>query len=151
MKRFAALFISWILLNATASMAVEEHMLMARIQHDFPEAMSLLQKTIGEYGYTVSRIQHIDVGLSASGFQTDRYRIVFFGKPEEIRRLSQQYPQMIPYLPLMMTILSEGDETLVVATDPLILGAIASDPDLEQLLQRWQSDMRAIMDEMRLH
>lgn len=152
MNRLAALLLTaLLLLLSSGSQAVDEKMLMTRIQQDFPEAMSLLQKTITEHGYTVSRIQHVDVGLTASGFKTDRYRIVFFGKDEEVRNLSRQYPALIPYLPLMMTIFSEGDETLVVASDPMILQAVSEDETLKQYLLRWQTDMGSIMSTLRVN
>lgn len=149
MKTFTTILLGiYLLFTAATGQAVEERMMMARIQQDFPEAMAQLQKTIGEYGYTVSRIQHIDVGLTASGFQTDRYRIVFFGKPEEIRQLSTRYPRLIPYLPLMITIFSEGEDTLISATDPMILRSVSSDQALEHQLLRWRGDIAAIMDEL---
>lgn len=150
MNQLAALLLTaLLLLLSSGSQGADEKMLMARIQQDFPEAMSLLQKTINDHGYTVSRIQHVDVGLTASGFKTDRYRIVFFGKGEEVRNLSRQYPALIPYLPLMITIFSEGDETLVVASDPMILQAVAEDKALAQQLRHWQADIEAIMDTLR--
>ncbi len=127
----------------------EERLLMMRSTQSFPEAMLTLQKTLGEYGYTISRVQRVDIGLTSSGFQTDKYRIVFFGKSEEVRELTGLHPQLIPYLPLKMTLFAEQEETLLVALDPIALREIVPTEEFSYRLQRWKNDLLAIMDEMR--
>ena len=67
-----------------------ENLTMARTKQTFPEAMLKLQETIGDLGYTVSRVQRIDIGLTSSGFATDKYRIVFFSTAEEINLISKK-------------------------------------------------------------
>lgn len=129
--------------------AAEETLLMMRSSQSFPETMLAVQKTIGEYGYTVSRVQRVDIGLTASGFETDRYRIVFFGKPGEIRHLSREHPELIPYLPLKMTIFAEQDETLLVALDPTALDGVVGEESFAQQTQRWKNDILSIMDDLR--
>jgi uncharacterized protein (DUF302 family) len=93
-------------------------LLMARTELDFPEAMAALQQSITEHGYRVSRVQRVDYGLTRRGFETDRYRVVFFGKAEEIDELVSSHPEMIPFLPLKVVIFAEEDQTLVTAIDP---------------------------------
>ena len=115
----------------------------------FPETMLALQQTIGEYGYTVSRVQRVDIGLTSSGFATDKYRIVFFGKPEEVRHLSNRYPQLIPYLPLKITLFAEQEETLLTTFDPVLLTTIAADEAFRHQAMRWRNDIIAIFDELR--
>lgn len=133
----------------SASAVADEYLLMARSKQGFPETMLVLQSSIKEHGYTLSRVQRVDIGLTASGFQTDKYRIVFFGKLDEVRDLKQRYPQLIPYLPLHMTIFAEGEDTLVVAEDLTLLPELASTPELSMLFQRWKNDVLSIMDELR--
>lgn len=150
MKKTLRLLLIALLAQFTSqAFAVEERLLMMRSTQSFPETMLALQKTLGEYGYTISRVQRVDIGLTSSGFQTDKYRIVFFGKPEEIRTLSKQHPQLIPYLPLKMTIFAEQEETLLVALDPLALKDIVDDEDFAYRLMRWKNDILSIMDELR--
>jgi uncharacterized protein (DUF302 family) len=126
-----------------------EHLLMVRAATGFPETMLNLQNSIKEHGYTVSRVQRVDIGLTASGYQTDKYRIVFFGKPQEIRRLTAKYPQLIPYLPLKLTIFAERDETIVVTEDMTLLQALAPDNEVGILFVRWKNDLLSIMQELR--
>lgn len=148
MKIFSRLILLLALCSTSAN-AVEESMLMMRSAQSFPETMLALQKHLGEYGYTISRVQRVDIGLTSSGFQTDKYRIVFYGKPKEIRTLSKRYPQLIPYLPLKMTIFAEQDETVLVALDPTMLEDVVGNDEFYYTLQRWKNDILSIMDEMR--
>jgi len=128
--------------------AAAEELLMARITRPFPEAMNNLQESIRAKGYVVSRVQRVDVGLTANGFQTAEYRIVFFGKKTEVRDLSAAYPELIPYLPLTIVVFAEGDDTLVLATDPLKLGEFFNKPELLARFRIWETDVRAIFDEV---
>ncbi len=132
-----------------AGVAHAEQLFMARSQQAFPEAMATLQSAISEHGYTVSRVQRVDLGLRGSGYKTDKYRIVFFGKPEQVRRLTQRYPQLIPYLPWPVTIFAERDQTLAVTTNPEALQALQTDAELRRVFRQWSGDLRAIMDEVR--
>ncbi len=129
--------------------AAEERLLMMRSTQDFPEAMLALQQTLGDYGYTVSRVQRVDIGLTASGFQTDKYRIVFFGKPAEIRDLTRAHPQLIPYLPLKITLFAEEEQTVLVALDPTALHEVVPTEAFRYRLMRWKNDILSIMDELR--
>lgn len=128
--------------------AAADELLMVRVTRPFPEAMNNLQETIRAKGYVVSRVQRVDVGLTASGFPTAEYRLVFFGKQVEIRELSAAYPELIPYLPLTIVVFAEGDDTLVLTTDPLKLGEFFNKPELLKRFAVWEKDVRAIFDEV---
>ena len=122
----------------------EQQLFMTRSSQAFPETMSLLQSVIASHGYTVSRVQHVDKGLTSSGFKTDTYRIVFFGNAEELHQLSEQHPELIPYLPLQIAIFAEADETVLVASNPQILAELYPEPRLRPLFKRWHDDMANI-------
>lgn len=148
MMRWRAWMASIGLLLAAASVQAEQ-LIMVRSTQSFPEAMSVLQSAITAHGYKVSRVQRVDVGLTGNGFKTDKYRIVFFGKPEEVRNLTRRYPQLIPYLPWPITIFAEGEETLVVTANPADLRALDTTPELHAVLQRWHNDIRSILEDVR--
>jgi len=136
------------LLLGVSHTAASEELLMVRITRPFPEAMNNLQETIRAKGYVVSRVQRVDVGLTASGFPTAEYRLVFFGKQAELRELSAAYPELIPYLPLTIVVFAEGDDTLVLTTDPLKLGEFFNKPELLARFGIWEKDVRAIFDQV---
>ena len=126
-----------------------EGLIIHRSTQNFPEAMLALQTTIGEHGYTVSRVQRVDIGLTKSGYKTDKYRIVFFGKSSEIRAVKQSQPQLIPYLPLKIVIFSENNETLLVASNMTQFAVLAEQKGTKILLERWNNDIHSIFSDVK--
>ena len=124
-------------------------LLMARVSREFPEAMTLLQSAISSRGYTVTRLQQVNENLERREFKSDMYRVVYFGKHEEVRRATARNPELIPFLPLNITIFAEEDDSILVASHPQMLREFFPDPELTALFDRWEKDMVAIMDEVR--
>ncbi|MFV2059098.1 MAG: DUF302 domain-containing protein [Gammaproteobacteria bacterium] len=125
-----------------------DDLFMIRSVQPFPEAMASLQKAIGHTGNTLSRVQRIDVGLAKMGYKTDKYRIVFYGKLNEINKLVEKHPELIPYLPLKIAIFSENGETLITATNPERLSEMYPDKSLKPIFLEWSKNLRKIMDEV---
>ena len=128
--------------------ATAEELLMARVPMTFPEAMLKLQSTIKKYNHTLSRVQRVDIGLTAKGYKTDKYRIVFYGQADEIRQLADAYPQLIPYLPHKIAIFAEEEETMLVAVNPEML-FVTDDPKLQAIMKKWHKDLQLILKDMR--
>lgn len=129
--------------------ASAQDLLMVRSAQHFPEAMATLQNSIHDHGYELARVQRVDIGLTQFGYQTDKYRVVFYGRPGEIHRIVERHPEMVAYLPLKVAIFAEQDETLVVGSNPARFAQFFPSPDLEVIFRRWESDLRSIMDDMR--
>lgn len=127
----------------TGHLALADNMMMVRTTQTFPEAMAELQNQIRKKGYVVSRVQRVDIGLTKSGYKTDKYRVVFFGKPDEIRDLSRRYPQLTAYLPLKISIFAEDRDTILVSANPQHLKK-AGDAELAKVIDRWERDMASI-------
>ncbi len=138
-----------LLLTASWSSGAQD-LYMVRSQMAFPETMIALQKAIREQGYVLSRVQRVDIGLKKSGFKTDRYRVVFFGKPEQIEQYSKRYRDLVPYLPLKIAIFAEGDETLVLASSFQHLRPYFTQPELERQFDAWETDIQRILEQVRL-
>ena len=148
LKRLAAALVLLSSVLGAATVQAED-LLMVRSRQAFPEAMITLQNSIGDHGFTLSRVQRVDIGLTKSGFKTDKYRVVFFGNDAEIKRLTAKHPELIPYLPLKMAIFAEEQETLVIAANPANYERFFPSPDLKPVFQKWEREMRAIMDDVR--
>lgn len=133
---------------ALLQQANAQEIIMTRSQQPFPETMLVLQESIRAHGYTVSRVQRIDIGLTGMGYKTDKYRIVFAGKPDEIRMLSEKAPQLIPYLPPKISIFAEGEQTVLVTIHPQIFARIAGDAIDPVFFQRWESDLLSIFHDV---
>lgn len=131
-----------------AQMAAADNMMMARTTQTFPEAMAELQNLIRSKGYVVSRVQRVDIGLTQFGYKTDKYRVVFYGKPDEIRQLSQRYPELTAYLPLKISIFAEDRDTILVTTNPQHLNKAGND-ELARIINRWEADLVDIFRKMR--
>lgn len=124
-------------------------LIMARSSLSFSEAMTNLQVSLREHDYTVARVQRIDVGLTGMGYKTDKYRIVFVGKADEIKYLIDKYPQMIPYMPPKVSIFAEGDDTLLVTANPQFFAKMIDDEEDKIIFQRWESDVYSVFDDFR--
>lgn len=148
-QRMAARLVLLLLAGLLMSTARADNLLMARSPHAFPEAMLALQNSIHAHGYIVTHVQRVDVGLKRSGFSTDKYRIVFFAKPDELRGLIERYPLLAPYLPLKITIFAEQDETLLTTFDPRMLKDLLPGTHGVAQLQQWLRDVQAILADLR--
>lgn len=135
--------ISVMMLLGIVRPVVADNMMMVRTTQTFPEAMAELQNLIRKQGYTVSRVQRVDIGLTKSGYKTDKYRVVFYGKPEQIRELSRRYPDLVAYLPLKISIFAEDRDTILVSANPQHLKR-AGDAKLSKIIDVWEQDLAAI-------
>lgn len=110
--------------------------------------MLKLQETLTNFNYKVSRVQRVDIGLTTSGYTTDKYRIVFFGKQKEIDLISEKYPELIPYIPWKIAIFAEQEDTLLVTADPMWFSN-KKYPGADKYLKAWKKDIDKILAIMR--
>lgn len=147
MKRRILMLLAVLVFQHAQYVAAEE-IIMTRSTLPFPEAMLALQESIREHGYTVSRVQRIDVGLTGMGYKTDKYRIVFAGKIDEIREMTRRSPQLAAYLPPKISIFAESGHTVLVTLNPEIYADIAGDTIDPVIFDRWSSDLRSIFHDV---
>ena len=138
-----------ILAFVLVSSAAAESLLMTRINKPFPEAMATLQTAISSRGYKVTRLQQVNENLQRREFKSDMYRVVYFGKLDEVREVTARHPELIPFLPLNITIFAEDEQTIMVTSHPQIMRRFFPDPALRPIFERWTRDVVAIMDEVR--
>ena len=146
MRRLIVLVTAFIM--QLSAFADAEELIMTRSVLPFPEAMLALQESISAHGYTVSRVQRIDIGLTGMGYKTDKYRIVFAGKLDEIRMLTEKSPQLVPYLPPKISIFAEGGQTVLVTLNPQLYAEIAGDAVDPVFFDRWTSDLLSIFHDV---
>ena len=146
MQKMGAVVLTLLFLG---SPALADGLLMARVNQPFPEAMTLLQSAISSRGYTITRLQQVNENLARREFKSDMYRVVYFGKLEEVRQVTAAHPELIPFLPLNITIFAEGDQAILVASHPQTLQKFFPDPALKPVFERWEKDIDSIMDELR--
>lgn len=132
------------------SAVAAQDLYMVRSEQSFPEAMVALQEAITAKGYTISRVQRVDIGLTASGYKTDKYRVVFFGKFDEVRDMTSKHLFLAPYMPLKIAIFAEGDNTIILAPSFKNLSRYSDEPDVSESLARWETDVASILEMVRL-
>ena len=142
-------YLTVIILICIAGLVAASDMLMVRTQQSFPEAMLTLQTSIREHGYEITRVQRIDVGLTGMGYKTDKYRVVFVGKPEEIQHLVDKYPVLSAYMPPKISIFAEGGETVLVTINPMVYADMIDDEAGKVMFRRWESDVYSVFDDVR--
>ncbi len=148
MRRLVTLS-GWLLCLLLSLPAQAADLLMVRSHQRFPEAMLTLQTSIREHGYRITRVQRIDVGLTGMGYKTDKYRVVFVGKPDEIHYLVNKYPVLAAYLPPKISIFAEGDNTVLITVNPRIYADMIDDRKDKILFRRWESDVYSVFDDIR--
>jgi uncharacterized protein (DUF302 family) len=147
--RLSRLLLIVLLLGQWPVLALADGLLMVRTSLTFPEAMLALQESIRDHGYTVSRVQRVDIGLTGMGYKTDKYRIVFAGKYDEIREISDKVPELMAYMPPKISIFAEGEQTILVTAPPSLYAGIAGDRVDPVIFERWESDLLSIMHDVR--
>lgn len=140
-------FLPWLATLLLALPVRADELLMVRAERPFTDAIGDLQIAIQDHGYQVARIQRVDVGLASGGYTTAEYRLVFFGKPEEMRDMEEHYPELLPYLPLKIVIFAEGNSTLALAYNPAILQTFFKIDALQPRFRHWENDIREILDQ----
>ncbi len=146
MKRLIIVVMALLVMGSDAG--ATEAMLMVRSQQAFPEAMMNLQDALRTRGYRIVRVQRVDVGLQKMGYQTDKYRVVFYAKASELKYLSEHYPQLIPFLPGKISIFAEDGETVLVSANPANLKEFFPEIKLGEQFDRWSEDVRGVFAEV---
>ncbi|HED32753.1 MAG TPA: DUF302 domain-containing protein [Gammaproteobacteria bacterium] len=148
--RFLSFLLLSFLMSTTSHAIVTGEMIMVRSTEAFPETMALLQEAISKQGYTLSRVQRVDVGLNAKGYKTDKYRVVFFGKGDQIQQISARYPELIPYLPLKIAIYAEGDDTILISANPGVFSDMFQIEALRPTFEQWLKDINIILNAVQI-
>jgi hypothetical protein len=124
-------------------------LLMVRSQLPFPNAQPRLEAEINALGYFTSNADRVDINLVSVGFTHDIYRVIAYGKPEEIRFLANNYPELTPFLPPQIVVFGERNESLLVALSPLYLADYFQQPELVVIFKQWDKDLQTILENLR--
>ena len=135
-----------LLILALPVTAFAEDLIMRRIAMTFPETMNALQASIAEEGFKVSRVQRVDIGLTTSGYNTAEYRIVFFMREDVVHDMVKQHPELIPFLPLKITIFAERSDTILVTLNPMKLAEFFPYLKMEKTFSEWNDEVNRIVD-----
>ncbi len=126
-----------------------QFVLTARTPLPFAAAFEEVKSGLRARGYEIAHVQTCNLAMNEFGYQTEGYHVVFFGKLAEVRRISAQYPEMIPFLPLKIAVFAEHRETVLAALDPTGVVTGQADRGLRIQAARWKNDIQSLFVELR--
>ncbi len=145
--RFHHLLLTLLLL-LTGGSSHADNLLMVRVHQPLNATLNHLRNVIHEQGYKVTRVDLVNIGLLGMGYTSNEYRAVFFGKADEIHRLTREYPELVPYLPLRIAVFAEGESTLLVTLNPVVYGDFLPDGKPGEIIRQWRKDIETILSKM---
>ncbi len=133
------------------SMVSAEHdeLLIERVNAKFSYTWLALNKTIKAHNYKSAYLQRCDFALNERHYKSGKYRILFFGKYDEMKQLTDRYPEMTPFIPLKITVMEEGTHTLIIATPPITLLPLVKTNKDRMIIFRWNEDMKNILKQIK--
>lgn len=151
MKMLNGLVLGVSVFAATVGNAWAKDALMTvRAAQPFDVTLEQAQTALQDNGFKVAHIQRCDKGLEGMGYDTDKYRVIFFGRLGEVRALTKRYPQLIPLFPFKLAVYAEGDDTLISVMDPEGLSeALQADPALADQLATWSDEFESVLAQVR--
>ena len=141
--------LSLVALLVFATVASSDNMIMGRVPLRAEIVIEYVLSSIEEHGYAIAHIQLCDGGMTDFGYKSDFYRVVFFGKIDEVRMISERYPELVSYLPLKIAVIAEGSETLLTVLNPEALTPYFTEGELQIQLGRWKNDLTSIFADVR--
>ncbi len=140
---FLVTFPAW----ANSQVQEDNKVLLTRIQHRFDTTLEIMKTVLQKNGFRVAHVQRCDGGLKEMGYETDKYRVIFFGRFREVREVSQKHAELIPFIPFKLLVYAEGDETVVSTLNPESLKGKVSDPGIAAKLKAWKKEFIEILEQ----
>ena len=141
MKQLAALILLLGAIEACAEPLTASHRATLR------EALDDITTAALNQDYQLVKVQPVDSALVKRGFDDPGIRIVFIGNPEQMRHMGKVDAHLLALLPLRLTLRHEGDVVKVSSDDLAPWAEQAANPESRQLVEAWQADLRAILDD----
>ena len=114
---------------------------------DLPVAIDVVTAAAQNSGYQVVKVQPIDQALVKRGYPDPGIRILFIGKPSTMDEAIKINPKLLSVLPLRLSLIVEGKDTLVSSDDLESWKEMFPDPETAKLIETWQRDLNIILDD----
>jgi len=112
---------------------------------DLPVAIDVVTAAAQNSGYQVVKVQPIDQALVKRGYPDPGIRILFIGKSSTMDQAMKINPRLLSVLPLRLSLIVEGKDTLVSSDDLESWKDMFPDPGTARLVDTWQRDLRTIL------
>jgi len=114
---------------------------------DLPVAIDEVTAAAQNSGYQVVKVQPIDQALVKRGYPDPGIRILFIGNASTMDQAIKVNPKLLSVLPLRLTLIVEGKQTLVSSDDLGMWKEMFPDPETARLVDTWQRDLKIILGE----
>ena len=131
----------------TEKMDKSNQMLLVRADHKFEDTLDIVKDVLHKNGFEVAHVQRCDGGLKHMGYNTDKYRIVFFGRLEEVREISKTHSELIPFLPFKLLVYAEGNQSIISIMNPENLKGTLKDKAFNRKLEEWKDEFVKILEQ----
>ena len=121
--------------------------LSATKQIDYEAALYDLSLAINNHGYTPVKIQPVDEGLRAKGYESSDYKLIFFGDKEQLDKVLAVSPEAAVMLPLRIILYREGDVVIASAPSMEMWKSVFGGEALNLMINQWQKDVLSILQE----
>jgi uncharacterized protein (DUF302 family) len=140
MVNFIKVALLFLAFNSTAN----DEFLTKIIPANFNQTWYSLFAEVKKAKLKTAYLQKCDFALKQRKYESDKYRILFFGEYEKMEYLSNKYPEIVPFLPLKAIVIEESkNQTLLLANPPNILLEVVKGKDGD-IIKKWQKDMEII-------
>ena len=112
---------------------------------DLPIAIDEVTAAAQNSGYQVVKVQPIDQALVKRGYPDPGIRIVFIGKSSTMDQAMKTDPRLLSVLPLRLSLIVEGKQTLVSSDDLEMWKEMFPGPETARLVDTWQRDLKTIL------
>lgn len=116
-------------------------------QIDYKAAVDDLSLAINNHGYTPVKIQPVDEGLRAKGYETSDYKLIFFGDKTQLDKVLAVSPEAAVMLPLRIILYREGDVVIASAPSMEMWKGVFGGEALNLMINQWQKDVLSILQE----
>ena len=121
--------------------------LSATKQIDYEAALDDLSLAINNHGYIPVKIQPVDEGLRAKGYETSDYKLIFFGDKAQLDKVLAVSPEAVVMLPLRIILYREGDVVIASAPSMEMWKGVFGGKALNLMINQWQKDVLSILQE----
>ncbi len=132
-----------LLLSALGAPATQVGLIESRCAAPLPEAMSWLQKVVADHDYQVMQIQPVGEALATRGYRGEDFKVLFIGRADDFKRVQADYPPLMPFLPLNLTLADDNGATRLSVMPPAGQG-LSPPPVVARLMARWRDDLTMI-------
>ena len=114
---------------------------------ELPDAIDAVSAAAQNIGYQVVKVQPVDQALIKRGYPNPGIRILFISDASTMAQAMKTDPRLLSVLPLRLTLIVEGKQTLVSSDDLEMWKEMFPDPETARLVDNWQRDLNRILSD----